>query len=127
MADITIKSADELATAFGGAMKLVRDGLGVESFGVQLIDMPANMDAYPEHDHSEDGQEELYAILQGTVTLRAGDEEHELTQNTFVRIGPGEKRKFVTGDQPARMLAIGGVPGKAYEISDFTRAQPQTA
>jgi mannose-6-phosphate isomerase-like protein (cupin superfamily) len=126
MADITIVTPDDCATAFGGAMKLLRDGLGVESFGIQVIDMPANADAYPEHTHEHDGQEEVYTVLRGTVTLHAGDEQHQLGPESFVRIGPGERRKFVTGEEPVRLLAIGAVPGKAYEVSDFTRA-PQNA
>ena len=33
MADVTVKTLEEFDTAFGGAMKLVRHGLGVQSFG----------------------------------------------------------------------------------------------
>jgi uncharacterized cupin superfamily protein len=127
MADIKIVNTDECATAFGGGMKLVRDSLGVESFGLQVIDLPPNVDAYPEHDHAEDGQEEVYTVLSGACTLVAGGEEHQLRPDMFARVGPGEKRKIVTGDQPVRVLALGAIPGQAYEISDFTRAQPQNA
>ena len=96
MADVTVKRIDEFDTAFGGAMKLVRHGLGVESFGIQVIDMPPNADRYPEHDHAEDGQEEVYGVLQGAATLQAG------------------------GEEPARLLALGGVPGNVYEIPPQT-------
>ncbi len=120
MADVTIKKLDEFDAAFGGAMKLVRDGLGVESFGIQVIDMPANVDAYPEHDHAEDGQEEVYTVLQGTATLRVEGEDHELTPGTFARVPAGQKRKIVTGESPVRLLALGGTPGKAYQAPEFT-------
>jgi quercetin dioxygenase-like cupin family protein len=125
MADVTVRQLEDFDSAFGGAMKLVRHGLGVESFGIQVFDMPANADQYPEHDHSHDGQEEVYTVLEGVATLRAGGEEHELRPGTFARVGPGEKRKFVTSAEGARVLALGAIAGKAYQVQAFTQPQPQ--
>jgi quercetin dioxygenase-like cupin family protein len=104
-------------------MKLVRHGLGVESFGLQVIDFPPNADRYPEHDHSHDSQEEVYVVVEGAATLQAGGEEHELRPGSFARVGSSVKRKLVTGAEGARVIAIGGVPGKAYEIAEFTIPQ----
>src|SRR4051812_36690200 len=91
MADVKIVNTDDCASVFNGAMRLVRDGLGVESFGIQVIDLPPNADAYPEHDHSEDGQEEVYTVLRGSCTLVVGGEEHKLEPDMFARVGPSEK------------------------------------
>jgi uncharacterized cupin superfamily protein len=124
VADVTVRHHDEFATAFGGAMKLVRHGLGVESFGIQVFDMPPHADRYPEHDHSHDSQEEVYTVLDGVATLRAGGEEHEMRPGMWARVGPGEKRKWTTGAEGARVLALGGVPGRAYEVQEFTSPQP---
>jgi len=125
MADVTVKTLDEFEGAFGGAMKLVRHGLGVQSFGLQVIDFPPNADQYPEHDHAHDSQEEVYIVIDGAATLQAGGEEHELRAGSFARVGPSEKRKLVTGAEGARVIAIGGVPGKPYEVQPFT--QPEEA
>jgi uncharacterized cupin superfamily protein len=125
MADVTIKRLDEFDSAFGGAMKLVRHGLGIESFGLQVIDIPPNVDQYPEHDHKADGQEEVYTVLEGAATLRADGQEYRLEPGTFARVGPDEKRKLVTGAEGARILALGATAGKAYEISEFTRPQQE--
>ncbi len=121
MADLTVKQLDEFEAGFGGSMKFVRDGLGVESFGMQVIEMPANADRYPEHDHSHDGQEEVYTVLDGQATLQAGGEEVQLTPGTFARVGASEKRKIVTGDQGCRLLALGAIPGAVYEIPEFSK------
>jgi uncharacterized cupin superfamily protein len=121
MADVNVKKLDDFETSFGGAFKLVRHGLGVESFGMQVIDMPPNADQYPEHDHSEDGQEEVYTVLEGTATLRIDGEEHKLEPGVFARVPAGQKRKIVTASSPVRLLAIGGVPGKAYEAPEFSK------
>jgi uncharacterized cupin superfamily protein len=115
MADVTVKRLEEFDAVFGGAMKRVRAGLGVKSFGMQVVDLPPNLDAYPEHAHSSDGQEEVYTLLEGAATLRVGDDTYELTPGVFARVGPGERRKFVTKEQPARILCLGGVPEQVYE------------
>ena len=124
MADVTVKRHEDFETAFGGAMKLVRHSLGVESFGIQVIDMPPNADRYPEHDHSRDGQEEVYTVLEGAGTLTAGGTDYEMRPGTWARVGPGETRKWRTGPEGARVLALGAVAGKAYEVQDFTKPQP---
>ena len=123
MADVTVKRHEEFDTAFNGAMRLVRHGLGVESFGIQVFDMPPNADRYPEHDHSHDGQEEVYTVLEGMGILTAGGTDYEMRPGMWARVGPGEKRRWSTGAEGARVLALGAVPGKAYEVQDFTKPQ----
>ena len=120
MADITVKRHEDFEAIFGGGFRRVRAGLGVSSFGLAVMDLPPNFKHFPEHDQSHDNQEEVYTVLSGRVTLHAGGEEHELAPGTWVRIGPAEKRKLVTGDEPARVLAIGGTPGAVYEPPEFT-------
>jgi quercetin dioxygenase-like cupin family protein len=120
MADVTVKQLENFDAAYGGVMKRVRAGLGVTSFGMQVFDLPANLDAYPEHDHSDDGQEEVYTVLEGAATLKVDGEEHELRPGVFARVGPGQTRKLMTGDQPARVLALGGTPGVAFEVQEWT-------
>ncbi len=122
---VTVKRLDDLDehshTASGMSMKLARHGLDVESFGMQVIDMPANCDAHPEHDHAEGGQEEVYVVLEGSATLHVDDQQFPLELGTIARVGPAQKRKIVTGSDPVRFIALGGVPGKAYEIPAFSK------
>ena len=120
MADLTVKRLDEFDAVFGGGMRRVRAGLGVTSFGIQVIELPPNFTHYPQHDHTHDEQEEVYTALSGSATLQAGDQEHEIEPGVFARVGPGEKRKLVTGDEGVRIIAIGAVPGKPYEPPEFT-------
>jgi uncharacterized cupin superfamily protein len=120
MPDVTIKRVEDFEAIFGGGLRRARSGLGVRSFGMQVEDFPPNTTQYPEHDHSGDGMEEVYTVLQGTVILQVGGEEHVLTPGMFARVGSKEKRKLITRDDGARVLAIGAVPGKAYEPPAFT-------
>jgi quercetin dioxygenase-like cupin family protein len=120
MADVTIKRIEDFEAIFAGGLRRARSGLGVRSFGMQVEEFPPNATQYPEHDHSEDGMEEVYTALEGKAILQVGGEEHVLEPGTFARVGPGETRKLVTGDEGACVLAIGAVPGKVYEPPEFT-------
>jgi len=121
MADVTVKSEDQLETSFGGAFKLLRHSLGLTAFGVQVLEMPPNAEGYPVHDHAEDGQEECVVVLEGSAELIAGDQTHLLEPGVYARVGAGQDRKLVPGDDGVRVLIIGGTPGKAYEIAPFSR------
>jgi len=120
MADVTVKRLEEFEAIFGGGYRRVRAGLGVSSFGLALMDFPPGFRQYPEHDHGPDGQEEVYAVLAGSATLTVAGEDHELEPGVFARVGPQEARKISTGDEGARVLAIGASPGKIYEPPEFT-------
>ena len=38
----------------------------------------------------------------------------------FARVGPSETRKLTTGDAAAQVLVLGGVPGRPFEVTQFT-------
>ncbi|MBM2823350.1 MAG: cupin protein [Thermoleophilia bacterium] len=112
MTDVTVKHLDELESHGGnGRFLFARKGLGVTSFGMNVERFPAGYADYPDHDHSKDGQEEVYFVVDGSATLHAGEEAFELTPGTFARVGPEQKRKLVPGDDGVTLLALGGVPG----------------
>jgi mannose-6-phosphate isomerase-like protein (cupin superfamily) len=129
--DVTVKRFDEMEAALGGVFVRVRAELGVSSFGIQLIDLPPGFDQPyaahahegmpPERDFANTGQEEVYVPLSGRGTLIAGDERWELEPGMAVRVGPAQMRNVITGDEPLRYLALGGVPGRAYSPPAITR------
>jgi len=122
VSDFTAKRIDDMEGLYGGAMRKVRAELGLSSFGVQTVDLPPDFDGYPWHDHGEEGQEELYVAVRGRATLELdGGETVELAAGENVaRVGPGTRRRVVTGPEPVRLLIVGGVPGGAYRAKDFT-------
>jgi mannose-6-phosphate isomerase-like protein (cupin superfamily) len=121
MANYSVKKIGDMEKAFGGGMRLARAELGVESFGMQVEEFPPNFDQYPEHSHSEDGQEEVYVVLSGNAEIDIDGERIPLDTETFVRVGPGVTRRVFAGPQGVRMLVLGGVPGAAYEPPDFSK------
>lgn len=120
MADVTVKRLEDFEAVFGGGMRRVRAGLGVTSFGMQVIELPPDFSMYPAHDHSHDEQEEVYLTLGGRATLQVGEEEFELEPGVFARVGPGQLRKLITGTEGARILCLGAIPGKVYEPPEWT-------
>jgi mannose-6-phosphate isomerase-like protein (cupin superfamily) len=120
MGNFTVMRIDDMEGIYGGAFKRARASVGASAFGMQVIDLPPNVDQYPEHDHSDDGQEEVYIVLRGSCAIDIDGERVELEPETIVRVGAGTKRKLYTESDSARILALGGVPGKAYEPSAST-------
>jgi mannose-6-phosphate isomerase-like protein (cupin superfamily) len=120
MADYSIKRIDDMEAIFWGSFKRARAELDITSFGVQVIDLPPNAKGYPEHDHSHDGQEELYVVLRGSGEIEVGGERHPIDPDVMVSVQPQAKRNIFPGEDGLRLLIVGAVPGKAYEISDLT-------
>lgn len=121
MSDYTVKRFDEMERAFGGAWVRARASLGVTSFGFQVTEFPAGgPDFYPLHTHEHDGQEEVFIALEGDGEMTLGDETVRLDKDTWVRVGPSVPRHVKAGPNGLRMLAIGGVPGGAYEAHPMT-------
>jgi uncharacterized cupin superfamily protein len=121
MSSYTVKRIDEMEAVFRGAFKRARAELGIESFGIQVMDLPPNLEQFPEHDHAEDGQEEVYLALRGAGEIEIAGERHPLDPETMVRVGPGVKRKLWPGGDGLRVLAVGGRPGQPYDAPDLSK------
>ena len=115
-----IKRIDDMEAIAYGSFKRARAELGVTAFGLQVMDLPPNNDLYPEHDHAEDGQEEVYFTLRGTAEIEIDGERYPLDSESMVRVGPGVRRKVWTGDDAIRLVIIGGTPGRLYEPPENT-------
>lgn len=129
MADVTHAAIDELDAVpgflEGFTFRRVGAELGVTAFGMSIIDMPPEATAYPEHDHSSKGpgnppahqlgQEEVYIALRGSADVEVDGHRYPLDAGHLIRVGPTSRRKILPGPDGVRLLAIGGVPGQAYD------------
>jgi len=120
MADYTAKHIDDMQAAYGGGFVKARAELGVSSFGIQVIRLPANSVDHPEHDHLEDAQEEVFLALEGSGWIEIDGERVDLDEGVLVRVGPAARRKLFSGPDGLRVLALGGAPGEAYKIKPFS-------
>lgn len=117
-ATYTIKHRDEFESMQGSGeatWKLARKALGTSAFGFNLVEI-APGGQIPEHDETESGQVELYAILDGEAVLRLEGEEHPAPAGTFASIEPPASRTILNYSQaPVTALLIGVQPGGGYE------------
>ncbi len=121
VADVVAKRVEEMEAYEGPhaipGIRFVQAArsLGVTAWGMNVLELAPRCTRYPEHDHRKDGQEEVYAVLRGRATLEADGASWTLEPGVLVRVGPAQRRRIVTGDEPATVLALGATPGKAYE------------
>jgi mannose-6-phosphate isomerase-like protein (cupin superfamily) len=120
MSDYTAKKISDMETGFGGGFVKARAELGATAFGMQIIQLPPDFGDYPDHDHAESGQEEVYVTLSGSGQIEIGGERVEMDPETMIRVAADVKRKVFPGPQGIRMLIVGGTPGRPYEIVGMT-------
>ena len=84
----------------------LRAELGVTSFGLNQIVLHAGQRG---RIHAHERQEEVYLVLEGTLSLLVEGEEATLERGEVIRVAPGVKRQLVNrGPGPLHLLAIGG-------------------
>lgn len=121
MSDVEVRRIEDIEPYGGpGRIEGIRfraaaAALGVTAWGMNVLELAPGCTGYPEHDHAKDGQEEAYLLLEGSASLNAGGKDYALEQGVLVRVAPGVKRKWTPGAGGATLLALGGVPGQAYE------------
>ncbi len=94
---------------------LARKALGTSAFGFNLVEI-APGGQIPEHDETESGQVELYAILEGEAVLRLDGEDHPAPAGTFASIDPPATRTILNrSDAKVTALLIGVEPEGGYE------------
>ena len=120
MGEYKVVDIDDIEAIAFGTFRRARAALGVRSFGLQVLDMPPNATQYPEHDHGEDGQEEVYVLLRGNGEIEIDGERMAMSPDRIYAVQPGTKRKLWPGDEGMRVLAIGGTPGRAFEPLQYT-------
>ena len=107
----------------------LRRELGVTSFGInQILLRPGQRGRI----HSHTTQEEVYLVLQGTLTLWVAGEPRELTVGELARVGPDTKRQIAnrSSTEDVLILALGGHgehvgrDGEAFEAWDQAEGRP---
>ena len=70
------------------------------------------------HTETQNGHEEIYLVLRGRAIFTVGGNEHELAAGELVFVrDPALERSAIAVDDDTVVLALGGKPGAAHEIS----------
>ena len=118
-APYTASTIDGLPQLWDGLAKLVREGLGITAFGVQIMDLPPNYTT-DAHDETETGQEELYIALRGHGAVIIDDAGVLLDGEHVVVVPPQTARTLTSGPDGLRVLCVGGTPGQPYSAPEWT-------
>jgi hypothetical protein len=124
MSGFAIAHLDEIDELSDGRQpwRPVRHHFGISSFGItawtghEVGDRILN-----EHDEADqsDRAEELYLVTQGRAVFELDGERRDAPAGTFVFVEPEVKRTAYAEEPGTTIVAVGGVPGKAYEVSGW--------
>jgi quercetin dioxygenase-like cupin family protein len=108
----------------------LRRQLGVSSFGMNQITLQPGQRG---RIHRHERQEEVYLVLEGTLTVALEGDESDLQQGELIRVAPEVRRQLVNrGPGRVVLLALGGAnehqgrDGEAFgDWSDEGPVSPQ--
>ena len=110
----------DMPSLWDGFANLVRPGLGVTAFGVNVMNVPPDYQT-KSHDESGSGQEELYVGLEGSGWVVMGDGERVALDNECaVRVSPHVSRALASGPEGMRVMIVGSTPGLAFQPLDWS-------
>jgi tetratricopeptide (TPR) repeat protein len=98
----------------------IRQHFGITSFGINAwTGRNAGDRILNEHDESDDGNEELYLVMQGRAAFELDGERLDAPAGTFVFVRPEVKRTAFAEEPGTTIIAAGATPGQAYEPSGW--------
>ena len=124
MSGYAIAHLDEIEELSDGRQpwRPVRHHFGITSFGINTwTAREAGERIINEHDEADDSDrsEELYLVTQGRAVFELDGERRDAPAGTFVFVEPDVKRTAFAEEPGTTIVAVGGVPGKAYEVSGW--------
>jgi tetratricopeptide (TPR) repeat protein len=127
VAEWRVARLDEVAEVTDGRQpwRPLRRHLGIRAFGINSWTGHAVGDQIlNEHDEGPDGDEELYVVLGGRARFQLDGEEVDAPAGTFVFVRPLVRRTAFAEEPETTIVAVGAVPGQAYEPLDWEEWAP---
>ena len=91
-------------------LRFLRDPLDCGKLGVSILEASPGWTG-KEHDHAEDGQEEVYVLLDGYATVVVNGEDVELESGKALRIPADATRQIRNGDTESEFVLVGASGG----------------
>ena len=100
--------------------KPVRKSLGFTAVGINAYTAAnAGDEVVEEHDETQLGHEEIYAVIAGHATFTVDGEEVDAPAGTLVYLDDPKQKRHAHAKEPnTTVLAVGGLPGK-HEVSNW--------
>jgi mannose-6-phosphate isomerase-like protein (cupin superfamily) len=130
-----IVAADEVEDPYAGTdvpgeFRRLTEALGCSQIALTLIRVRPHSDFEQGTGHRHEATEEVYIVTRGTVTMRFGDDVHEVPAGTAVRVAPDTVRSHRNrGEEPVEMWVVSRKEdgGDATKVDDFWTASPEAA
>jgi tetratricopeptide (TPR) repeat protein len=117
MSHIGVDELDRIEMDEGFVWRPVRRHFGIRAFGVNAY-TAREAGAPVIESHTEKDQEEIYLVLRGRARFTVDGHDHELGPGQLVFLRePSLRRGAVALDADTVVLAFGGKPGAAHEVS----------
>ena len=99
----------------------MRHQLGVSAFGVNaFVGATAGDVVVEEHDEAHSGHEELYFVASGRAAFEVAGDALDAPAGTFVFVSDPSLTRAASAREPeTTVLAVGGTPGRAFEVSEW--------
>ena len=85
-------------------MHFLRGELNCENLGITVLDATEGWRG-KEHDHSGDGEEEVYLLLEGSGHITVDGEERALEPGDAVRVDPDSTRQLYFEEESQMVIA----------------------
>ena len=87
-------------------MHFLRDPLECSQLGVTVLECEPGWTG-KEHNHGENGQEEVYVLVEGAATVSVGGETVEMTAGDALRVDSEMARQIHNGDEESLFVLVG--------------------
>jgi mannose-6-phosphate isomerase-like protein (cupin superfamily) len=120
VSEIVTPPREELGKA---PWRAVRRHFDIGSFGIAAYAAEAAGDVFTgDHTEVDTHHEELFYVAAGRAAIRVGGETVDAPAGTFVHVPDPATVRGATALEPGTiLLAVGGEPGKAFEVSAWER------
>lgn len=92
-----------------GVFRRLSEPLGVTAFAINHISIGPSAEGRA-HDHTADGQEEVYVFIQGSGTLAVDGEDVPVGAGQWVFVSPESHRQLKAGEEGLTWIGIGASP-----------------
>ncbi len=112
---IQLADAPDVLGDYPGEMRMLTDALEAEQAALSWRRMPPDTGGRGSYGHRHKTQEELYLVVEGTLTFKVGDDVFEAPAGTAVRVAPSTLRSVHNDSDADAVLVIVSVKASASD------------
>jgi mannose-6-phosphate isomerase-like protein (cupin superfamily) len=112
---IDLTDAPDVLGDYPGEMRFLTGPLEAEQAALTYRRMPPGTGGRGSYGHRHKSQEELYLVVEGTLTFKVGDDVFEAGPGTAVRVAPETVRSVHNDTDQDVVLVITSTKGADYD------------